>query len=181
MAPSEESRWFAEHVQSHEPALRAYLSRRFASLPDHDDLIQETYSRAMRAWKAGRITHARGFLFTAARNIAIDLIRRHQRRDVAPEDTMLALEDERPAVQEQLDQSERLDALVEAVDTLPPRCREVMILRYVEGLSYREIADRLSLSPETVKVHLVKGVRDCIRRFHQRGILDAEKVMPITS
>jgi RNA polymerase sigma-70 factor (ECF subfamily) len=135
----------------------------------------------MRAWKAGRITHARGFLFTAARNIAIDLIRRGQRREEVPEGTMLALEDERPAVQDQLDQSERLDALVEAVDTLPPRCREVMILRYLEGLSYREIANHLNLSPETVKVHLVKGVRDCIRHFHQRGILGERKVMPITS
>ena len=156
MPPSEESRWFAEHVQSHEPALRAYLSRRFASVPDHDDLIQETYSRAIRAWKAGRITHARGFLFAAARNIAIDLVRRGHRRETMPEATLLTLEDGQPAVQEQLDQSERLDALVEAVDTLPPRCREVMMLRYLDGLSYREIADRLSLSPETVKVHLVK-------------------------
>lgn len=181
MALSEESRWFTEHVQLHEPALRAYLARRFSSVPDHDDLIQETYSRLLRAWKAGRLTHARGFLFTAARNIAIDLIRRRHGHSSVPTDSMLELVDERPDVQECMDQSERLEILVEAVDSLPTRCREVMLLRYLDGLSYKEIAARLSLSPETVKVHLVKGMRDCIRHFHEHGIFDEQKIVPITS
>src|SRR3954468_11258173 len=74
MPQTDESRWFSEQVSQHEPALRAYLLRRFPSLPDHDDMIQETYARTVRAWKMGRLTHVRGFLFTAARNIAIDFI-----------------------------------------------------------------------------------------------------------
>jgi len=171
MSLQEESRWFAEQVQLHEPALRAYLSRRFASLPDHDDLIQETYSRLLRAREAGRITHTRGFLFTAARNIAIDLIRRRYSQLPASEEATLELPNEEPGVQDQIDHELRLQILVEAIDALPERCREVMMLRYLDGFSYREIAERLGRSPETVKIHLVKGMRDCIRHFQQRGIL----------
>lgn len=48
MSSAEQARWFSEHVQPHEPALRAYLSMRFPSLPDHDDLVQETYARLLR-------------------------------------------------------------------------------------------------------------------------------------
>lgn len=165
----------------HETALRAYLARRFSSLPDHDDLIQEIYSRVFRAWKQGRVTHVRGFLFTAARNIAIDQIRRRHGQDAIIEDEEPTLIDENLAVQEQIDRTQRLKILAEAIDSLPTRCREVMLLRHLEGFSYKEIAQRLGLSPETVKVHLVKGVRDCIRHFHARGILDERKVIPLAS
>jgi RNA polymerase sigma-70 factor (ECF subfamily) len=61
--------------------------------------------------------------------------------------------------------------LFEAVSALPPRCREVMMLRYVEGLSARDIAARLGLAVPTVKIHLVKGVRDCARFFAREGLL----------
>ena len=65
-----------EHVHPHEPALRAYLSKRFPALPDHDDLVQETYARILRVDDPGRLTHPKAFLFTTARNVAIDLFRR---------------------------------------------------------------------------------------------------------
>ena len=73
MPPTDQARWFSAHVQPYEPALRAYLQKRFPALPDHDDLVQETYVRTLRAYEGGRVTHARAFLFTTARNAAIDL------------------------------------------------------------------------------------------------------------
>lgn len=181
MPSTEESQWFSEHVEQHEPALRAYLSRRFPSLPDHDDLVQETYSRALRAWQLGHLTHARGFLFTAARNIAIDLIRRRRKHEPEADEKMLPLLDENPGVRDAIDQEQRHKILIEAMAALPPRCREVMMCRYNDGLSYKEIGDRLGLSPETVKVHLIKGVRDCTRHFHRRGILEDGKVIRLAS
>ena len=54
---------------------------------------------------------------------------------------------------------------------LPERCRQVMMLRHLDGLPYKEIAERMGISPETVKVHMIKGVKDCTRFFHQRGLL----------
>ena len=55
MSYTEQARWFSERVHPHEPALRAYLSRRFPSLPDHDDLVQETYARLMRIEDPGQL------------------------------------------------------------------------------------------------------------------------------
>ena len=65
---------------------------------------------------------------------------------------------------------------------LPERCRQVMMLRHLDGLAYKEIAERLGISPETVKVHMIKGVKDCTRFFRQRGLLgNAEQVVRIAS
>jgi DNA-directed RNA polymerase specialized sigma24 family protein len=46
-----------------------------------------------------------------------------------------------------------------------------MMLRYVEGLAAKDIAARLGLAVPTVKIHLVKGVRDCARFFAREGLL----------
>lgn len=169
----EESRWFSEEVTQHDTALRAYLTKRFPSLPDHDDLVQETYSRAVRAWKKGRLTHVKGFLFTAARNIAIDLLRsRGSGHESVTDEKILPLLEDVPAVPEMIDQRQREQALLKAMASLPPQCRRVMICRHVDGLSYQEIALRLGLSTQTVKGHLVKGVRDCIDYFDAIGMLE---------
>lgn len=174
MPRTEESHWFSEHVAQHEPALRAYLSKRFPSVPDHDELVQETYLRTVRAWKLGKLTHVKGFLFTAARNLAIDLIRGRRDHESVSDDKILPLLEEALSVPEVVELHHREQVLIDAVASLPPQCRRVMICRYVDGLSYREIALRLELSTQTVKAHLVKGVRDCIDYFDECGIIDRD-------
>jgi RNA polymerase sigma factor (sigma-70 family) len=168
------SKWFSEDVKPYEPALRAYLLKRFPSLPDHDDVVQETYTRLLRARENGRLTYAKAFLFTAARNVAIDMFRR--RRVVTHESISDVVElpvlEETPGVVETLDHQQRLEVLIEAVSALPERCRQVMMLRHLDGLSYKEIAGELGISPETVKVHMVKGVRDCVAFFREHRLLE---------
>lgn len=175
MNPSEQARWFSEEVKPCEPALRAYLLKRFPSLPDHDDLVQEAYTRVLRARETGRLTYAKAFLFTAARNLAIDVFRRRRTTVLEPisELTELPALDEAPGVVETMEHQRRLEVLIEAVAALPERCRQVMMLRHLDGLAYKEIAVRLGISPETVKVHMIKGVRDCTAYFRQQGLLDA--------
>jgi RNA polymerase sigma factor (sigma-70 family) len=176
MPPTDQARWFSAEVQPHEPALRAYLQKRFPALPDHDDLLQETYVRTLRAYEGGRVTHARAFLFTTARNAAIDLFRRRrgQQHEEISEVTALPLIDESPNLAETQEREHLLEVLLEAILALPERCRQVMMLRHLDGLAYKEIAGRLGISPETVKVHMIKGVKDCTRFFHHRGLLGAD-------
>lgn len=47
-----------------------------------------------------------------------------------------------------------------------------MLLRYVDGFSAREIAVHLGLAAATVRVHLMKDVRDCAQFFRAHGLLD---------
>jgi RNA polymerase sigma-70 factor (ECF subfamily) len=168
------SSWFAEEVQPYEQALRAYLLKRFPSLPDHDDLVQETYARLLRAREKGRLTHAKAFLFTAARNVAIDMLRRRRVVTHQPisEFEELPVLEETPALDETFEHQQRLELLTESILALPARCRQVMMLRHLDGLAYKEIARQLGISPETVKVHMLKGVRDCHAFFRKQGLLE---------
>ena len=182
MSPSEStrlpaptlSRWFTEEVQPHEPALRAYLQARFPTLADHDDLVQETYTRLLRAQANGGVRYPKAFLFTAARNAAFDLFRR---RGAKPTEAVtdlveLTVLEDIPGVGEQMDQSYELEVLADAVRALPDRCRQVIMLRYLDGLAYKEIAVQLGISAETVKVHMAKGMRRCAAFFAERGLLE---------
>ncbi|PHX85752.1 MAG: transcriptional regulator [Opitutia bacterium] len=174
MPPTEQARWFSEEVYPHEAALRAYLQARFPTLADHDDIVQETYSRLLRAKATVGVHYPKAFLFTAARNIAFDLFRR---RGAKPTEAVtdlveLTVLEDRPGVGEQIDQGYELEVLADAVRALPDRCRQVIMLRYLDGLAYKEIAEQLGISPETVKVHLAKGMRRCAAFFVDRGLLE---------
>ncbi len=174
MSSAEQARWFSEHVQPHEPALRAYLAKRFPALPDHDDLVQETYARLLRVKDPGGLAHPKAFLFTTARNAAIDLFRRRKVQPLESLDDVIELPplDEAPGIVDSLERRQRGEALTEALRSLPERCREVMLLRYLDGCSGKEISERLDISLGTVKGHLLKGVRDCARFFEARGLVD---------
>src|SRR5688572_24467514 len=75
---AEITRWFAEEVHPHERALRSYLRSNFPTLRDVDDLVQDTYMRVLHARSAGRVAETRPYLFSTARNVAIDLCRRNR-------------------------------------------------------------------------------------------------------
>jgi RNA polymerase sigma factor (sigma-70 family) len=174
--PSEDLDWFKNEVKPFEPALRAYLQKRFSVLSDHDDLVQEAYTRVVHARRAGRLTSVKAFLFTITRNLAIDMFRRQQvtlKHQSFEEVEELSALDEPADTITVLEREQRQDGLVDAMALLPERCRMVMRLRHVEGLHIKEIAERLGMAPNTVRVHLVKGVRDCTSRLRQRGLLEA--------
>lgn len=169
----EPARWFAEEVQPYEPALRAYLQGRFPSLVDHDDIVQDTYTRMLRAHAAGTIRHPKAFLFTTARNAALDFFRRKRPvsiDDVTHFDESAVLHD-RPDLVEAVSREQELGILADAVRCLPERCRQVMMLRYIDGLAYKAIATQLGISPETVKAQMAKGMRRCAEYFRERGLL----------
>jgi RNA polymerase sigma factor (sigma-70 family) len=175
MPPSAQARWFADEVQPHEPALRAYLQARFPALGDFDDIVQESYARLLRAQAAGRVRYARALLFTTARNAALDILRRRRLLPMATaiDFEELSVREEGTGTAHQVDQRYELEVLADAVRALPDRCRQVIMLRYLDELSYKEIAAQLGISPETVKVHMAKGMRRCAAFFVERGLMVA--------
>lgn len=72
---TEQSRWFVEEVLPQEADLRAWLGGRFPKLSDTDDLVQEAFSRLLKAHDSGPIVNPRAFLFVVARNLALNQLR----------------------------------------------------------------------------------------------------------
>lgn len=173
MHPTEQARWFAEEVQPHETALRAYLRERFPTLLDIDDLVQDTYERMIRARDTGRVRQPKAYLFATARNLAHDFFRRRQvvSIDGSADVDRLRLLEETPDAAESASQAQEIDILHEAIASLPDRCRQVLTLRRLRGLSHREIARRLGISEHTVNAQLAIGVLRCREFLRIRGVL----------
>lgn len=172
MTPSEQARWFAQEVQPHETSLRSYVRNVFPLFPDIDDLVQESYARLLRAKEGGRVSYAKAFLFTTARNVALDFFRR--RKVVAIDGVAdlreLSVVEDRPDAAEAVNKQQELELLSEAIRALPGRCRQVLTLRLLYGMSHKEIAAELRISEHTVKAQLAKGMRRCADYFEERGV-----------
>ena len=173
MNETELNAWLAKEILVHERALRGYLARFFKNESDVDDVVQETYARLLglneAASRAVRNWHA--FLFTSARNVALDRLRKNRvvSLDAMAEIETLNVADQQPSADDALNARQELALLAETIAGLPERCREVLTLRKLYGLSQRAIAERLSISESTVEKHVAYGVRLCAdRMFAQR-------------
>jgi len=174
--------WFAVEVQPHEPALRAYLRNRFPSLPDVDDMVQESYSRLIRAREKGVIRFVKAFLFTTARNAALDFFRRKQVvqiEGVAEIEQLHVIEDT-PGVADIVSRQQELAFLADAIRALPERCRQVLTLRKLYGLPQRDIATKLGISEHTVEVQVAKGMRRVANYLAQRGMKNPRATPTVT-
>jgi len=168
----EHSRWFSEEVHCHESSLRAYLRGSFPSVRDVDDVVQESFLRTWGARAAHPIHSARAFLFCIARNLAIDLVRREQHarlvqvRDLAE----LPVIEDVPSAAQRIDDHAKLLMLADAIEFLPARCRQVVILRKLQNIPQKAVAARLGLAEKTVEAQLARGLARCESYLRRRGV-----------
>jgi len=163
------ARWFAEHVQPHEPMLRAWLHSRFGTQLEIDDIVQEAYVRLMQAKAGGELHAPKAFLFAIARNLALDHLRRHHVTHTGPlvENDALHVLDEGGDVAETVARNQELARLTEAIQSLPDRCRQIFTLRKIYGMSQTAIAEKLAISEHTVSAQLTIGLHKCTEFFAQ--------------
>lgn len=165
--------WFAEEILPHEPALRAWLRVRFPSLSESDDIVQESYFRLIRTQAHRKVANAKSYLFMIARNVAFDLFRRNRATPMIPatESERASVMEDRDGVVEAVCSSQEFEILREAINSLPERCRRIMRLQKLQGLSNLEIAGQLGLSVNTVNAQLVIGLARCRKYLLARGVL----------
>jgi len=171
---TEEGSWFAEHLLPHEAMLRGWLASRYPTGVDIDDVIQEAYFKVLKARKKEPVKAPKAFLFATARNLALNVVRFAK---VRGEDIVMNVDDcdildERAGVQETVARNQELEVLTKAIQLLPDRCRQIFTLRKVYGMSQRDIARKLNISPRTVNAQISIGVNKCadyVGRFCETG------------
>jgi len=147
-------------------SLLRYLRDLLARREDAEDVAQETYVRLVRAGSVGQSEmHVRASMFRAATNLAYDRFRQRRAHGRQDDAELAELPDETP-------QAERIVALQQAVAivertllALPPRCRQVFLLRTSHEQSYEAIAERLGISKRTVEREMQAALDACQREL----------------
>jgi RNA polymerase sigma factor (sigma-70 family) len=156
----------AKEVIPHEAAVRAWLLRSRVSHEDVDELIQESYSRLAALDSVEHIARADAYFFSIARNL---LVRRLKRARIVAIDTIAEIdayvEDLKPSPEREA--AGRLDyqRLLGMIAVLPDRCRRMVEMRKIEGLSQREIATALGVTESVVENQVHFGVKAVLRAW----------------
>lgn len=170
--PVEKSQWFRDEVHAHDAKLKSYLRGSFPTV-DAEDVAQESYLRIWLASVAQPIKSAKAFLFTVARHLALDTLRHRKKSPMiaVPDLAALNVMDECRDAAEAAATSDEIALLAEALDSLPARCREIIILRKFQHLSQREVAARLGIAEGTVEEQVYRGIRRMEAFFVRRGVI----------
>jgi RNA polymerase sigma factor (sigma-70 family) len=166
--PSLVEQLFAEH----RAALQAFFRRRIRSKADAPDLVQEVYLRMLRISDQEAIRNPVLYLYTVANN----LVKEHEvldRRRAGSIDTHEVAKHEQlevlPAFEADLDTAQRAARLRLVLKQLRPKCQAAVVLRFTHGLSYREVALRLGVSPEMARKYVMQALTHCRRRVPRVG------------
>ena len=165
-------RWFAREVHPHESSLRAYLRGAFPTVRDVDDVVQESYLRTWRARAVQPVRSAKAFLFRVARHVALDLVRRERRGpfEAVGDVEELQVADTQSDAPTSVETQEKIRLLADAIESLPRRCREVVILRKIQMRSQKEVAAHLGLAEKTIEAQLSRGLDRCEEFLRSRGV-----------
>lgn len=168
----EYDRWYREEVQIHCDALRHWLRGQFPTITDVDNLVQETLTRVWRTRQHTQVCIPRGLLFRTAHNLAVDLLRR---QNIVPIDSVaeiaeLPVYEEGLAPDEVTARNQELELLTQAIQSLPEKCRQVLTLRKIYGLSQKQIAAELGISEHTVEAQVGNGMRRCAAFLARHGL-----------
>jgi RNA polymerase sigma-70 factor, ECF subfamily len=138
----------------------AYTLARYLLRDEHDaqDVVQDAVLRALRYFDGYREGDARAWLLSIVRNCCMTWLRQHRgAQNVLSFDAgTLSLADPREADARAIQRSERA-VLARALDALPEEFREVIVLREIQELSYKEISDVVGVPIGTVMSRLARG------------------------
>jgi RNA polymerase sigma-70 factor (ECF subfamily) len=142
-------------------SLRNFISGYLFSPHDIDDVSQETFLRAYKAEQEKEIEYPKALLFTIAKNLMLSEFNRKERKVTSYIEDYNSSDDflNSANLEQDILAQQKLGMYCEAVASLPPQCRRVVIMKKIYGMQNKEIAARLELSVSTVEKHLTKGIK----------------------
>ena len=152
--------WFVREVLPLEAMLTRYLKKNWHNSSEIEDFRQDIYERVLEAAEATIPDRTKSFVFLTARNLLIDRLRKEL---VVPIEAVAELESldiasDDPSPERSVFARDLLRRLQAGLDQLPPRCREAVVLKRIEGLTQREIAARMGISEQAVANHVARGM-----------------------
>lgn len=162
--------WFAREILSHETAFSRFISRLWPDRHEQADFRQEAYARVFQAALKRKPEAPKAFLFTTVRHLIADRVRREQVVSIrlgGTEFGELLIDEISP--EHEVTADRELAEASRAFERLSNRCREVLWLRRIQGLSQKEVASLLGISQKTVEKHMKVGTRQLAELMQERA------------
>jgi len=175
--------WLGKNVLPHEQAWRSWLRGRRVHGVEVDDIIQETYTRLLQTKSVEHIRNPKTYAFQTAGSVLVDRMRLVK---VVPITAVANIEQlqimsDIPSPERQVIDREELFRLAEAIGQLPEKARLVFTMRRIDGLSQREVAEKIGISENTVEKHMSRALLLLLRVFRDSGKAAPQASSPRTS
>jgi len=160
------------------PRLYAYVSYRVGRVQDTEDLVAETFLKAIEKIDSFEWRHKNSFaawLFSIARNLISNFRRQEQRWETVPLDESPNLQARKLLPEDVVMQKEKFQRLRKLIGTLTPRQQEIITLRFFGGLRNQEIAEILGIDERTVAAHLCRGLETAHRKYINEFVSTEER------
>lgn len=135
---------------------------------DAQDVVQEAYLRAFKSFHGFHGSDGRAWLLKIVRNTAYTWLRKNRTVDFAPFDEEMHPDGDAANPVVTLERGEDAAAIRKAMEELAVEFREILVLRHLEGLSYKEIADLAQIPPGTVMSRLARARGQLKQRLADR-------------
>ncbi len=155
-----------EIIRRHHGALIKFLRRRLRIADDADHVAQETYIRMMKYEGSRDIRSPSAVLFRIAVNVANDHSRAVQARYASSHTELegVQLVSEQPSAKRALLGGQDLDLLLDVIEALPPKCKQVFLLSRASGMTYAEIAEHCGISIKMVEKQISRAMGACLEK-----------------
>ncbi|MGL1956265.1 MAG: RNA polymerase sigma factor [Colwellia sp.] len=163
-----------ESFITHNVFLRKYLTRYVKEHRDIEDILQDVYINAYKAEQSKEIENPKAFLFRVAKNIALNQLKKKSTtmtRYIEESQTEIVME-KTDDLELEISAEQSLEIYCQAVESLPNKCKRVYILRKVQGLTHKEISEKLDITVSCVEKHLHTGLLRCRRYIRERNEQD---------
>ncbi|MEM9619260.1 MAG: sigma-70 family RNA polymerase sigma factor [Pseudomonadota bacterium] len=157
----------AQEMRHYDQFITNWLKKFLGDIETAADLKQSVFVQVLEYAREQEIDNPKALMFKIARNLAVNELRRRKRFEAVfvPTDDydspLIAqkIASETPTPEETTSSREDMRRFTDALNSLPPRQRQAMILSRMHGCTYRTIAQKLGVSESSVEKYMVKALK----------------------
>lgn len=152
--------WVGREILPHEAIVRAWLRRSLGS-DELEDVIQQAYAQIASLSDVSHIRCGRAYFFATARSVALMRMRRARivRIDTMAELGQYEMAEDSPSPERVAAGRSELERVRRLIDALPERCGQILRMRKIDGLSQRDVAEKLGVTEHVVENDIAKGLK----------------------
>ncbi len=164
MNSDQQSREFIKDLfREHNTNLLKFLTHKLSNPDEAADVAQSAFQKMLTVGEPERLENAKSYLYQTAMNLAIDRIRKAQRRDShlrSLADASADSDDHNcPSPEKLIITRQELQRVKQIIDELPDKCRQAFIMHRSQQMTYSEISDALEVSVSMVEKYIIRALK----------------------